>query len=111
MWLAAVRDVAILLLAITSIVIGILLAVMLVQVKKLISLLREEIGPMLGAAGETVGTVNRTAGFLSENVVAPLIKLNSYAVGTREVARTLLLFKRGGAGSGAGEGKASRDNS
>jgi hypothetical protein len=43
MWLAAVRDLAIVLLAVESLVIGVLLVVLLVQLRKLVQMLREEI--------------------------------------------------------------------
>lgn len=94
MWLTAVRDVAILLLAFESIVIGILLALMLIQIRKLIKTLREEIAPILDTANETVHTVHRTADFVSENVIDPVVKVRSYAVGTREAIRSLLFISR-----------------
>jgi hypothetical protein len=58
MWLAAVRDLAIVLLAVESLVIGVLLLVLLVQLRKLVQMLREEIKPMLNSANDTVNTVN-----------------------------------------------------
>ena len=94
MWLAAVRDVAIALLAIESLVIGVLLALMLVQIRKLVRLLRDEIAPILDTAGDTVGTVSRTASFVSQNVVHPLIRVASYSSGTLAAMRNLLLIRR-----------------
>ena len=94
MWLAAVRDAAIVLLAIESVVIGILLALMLVQIRKLVRLLREEIAPILHSASETVDTVQNTTDFVSQTVVNPLIKVHSYTAGTYQALRSLLFIGR-----------------
>ena len=94
MWLAAVRDAAIVLLAIESVVIGILLALMLAQIRKLVRLLREEIAPILDSASETVNTVRSTTGFVSQSVVDPLIKMRSYTAGTWQAVRSLLFIGR-----------------
>jgi len=68
--MASVRDVAIIILAIESIVVGVLLAILTVQVSRLVKMLREEIQPMLEATQETVGTVRGTTTFLSEHLVS-----------------------------------------
>ena len=94
MWLAAVRDAAIVLLAIESVVIGILLALMLVQIRKLVALLRDEIAPILDSANETVSTVQSTTDFVSQTVVEPLIKVRSYSAGTLQALRSLLFIGR-----------------
>lgn len=101
MWLAAIRDVAIALLAIESLVIGVLLALMLLQLRKLVRLLRDEIAPILDTAGETVDTVNRTAGFVSHNVINPLVKVSSYSAGTIEAVRNILHIRRKVSGNGS----------
>jgi hypothetical protein len=93
-WLGAVRDIAIVLLALESIVIGVLLALMLLQLRKLVRLLREEIAPLMNSANETVGTVHDTVGFVSHSVVDPLIKVSSYTTGTVQALRSLLFIRR-----------------
>jgi len=92
MWLAGVRDIAIVLLALESVVIGILLAVMLLQLRKLIRLLREEIAPLLDSANETLHTVKGTTTFVSQNVVNPLIKASSYSAGALQTLRSLFFI-------------------
>jgi hypothetical protein len=92
MWLAAVRDIAIVLLALQSIVIGILLALMLSQLRKLAKLLREEIAPLLDSANQTVGTMHSTVDFVSQSVVHPLIEARSYTSGAVEAVRNLLFI-------------------
>ena len=94
MWLEVVRDLAIVLLALESVVIGVLLCILLLQVRKLVKLLREEIKPLLDSANETAATVQGTAGFVSENVVQPVIKFKSYAAGAKQTLRTLLLLDK-----------------
>jgi len=93
MWLEIVRDLAIVLLALESVVIGVLLCILLIQVRKLVKLLRDEVKPILDSANETAATVQGTAGFVSENVVQPVIKVKSYAAGTMQALRTLFLLE------------------
>lgn len=94
MWLAAVRDVAIVLLALESLVIGILLAVLLLQLRGLVRLLREEIAPMLNSANQTVNTVQGTVDFVSHHVVHPVVKASSYATGVQRVLANLFFIGR-----------------
>jgi hypothetical protein len=89
-----VRDVAILLLALESLVLGILLAVMLVQLRRLVQLLRDDIAPILDSANDTARTVHGTANLVSRTVVEPLVTVRSYATGTREAFRNLLAIRR-----------------
>lgn len=93
MWLGVVRDVAIVLLALESLVIGVLLALMLLQLRKLVRLLREEIAPLMTSANDTVGTVHDTVDFVSHSVVDPLIKVSSYTTGTIQALRSLLFIR------------------
>lgn len=91
-----VRDVAIIVLAIESIIIGILLGVLTIQVYKLVKMLREEVEPMLEATQETVGTVRGTVAFLSEHLVSPVVNAAGYVSGLRQAAKTLAGFRSGG---------------
>jgi hypothetical protein len=96
--LAAIRDVGIALLAIESLVIGVLLAVLLVQVRKLVRLLREEIAPLLTQANDTAHTVKGTVDLVSRTVVNPLVTVNSYAAGMGQALRSLKAIRRRVAG-------------
>ncbi len=87
------RDIAIIVLAVESIVIGILLAVLVIQVIRLVKLLREEVMPILNSTQETVSTVRGTANFMSDHIVQPVVKVSSFAAGARQAANTL--FRRG----------------
>ncbi|MBC7262191.1 MAG: hypothetical protein H5T63_09265, partial [Chloroflexi bacterium] len=65
MTLAVVRDIAIIILALESIIIGIVLTVLLWQVRSLTRLLEQEIKPMLDSMRETIGTVKGTTSLVS----------------------------------------------
>jgi hypothetical protein len=86
---ATVRDVAIIMLAIESLVIGILMVVLLFQIRSLIRLIQEEIRPLLNSANETMGTVRGTAAFMSDNMVTPGLKLMSFFSGARRTLEVL----------------------
>lgn len=94
MWLAGIRDGAIVLLALESVVIGVLILLTLVQIRKLVRVLRDEIKPLLEDAKETVHTVQGTTHFVSENLVNPLIKAQSYSAGVLGTLRQLLSINR-----------------
>ncbi|MFP3895538.1 MAG: hypothetical protein ACLFV5_01700 [Anaerolineales bacterium] len=93
-WLTAVRDVAILLLALESLVLGILLAVMLIQLRRLLKLLREEVAPILDSANDTARTVHGTADLVTRTIVEPVVEVSSYAAGARQALRSLLAVAR-----------------
>ena len=112
MWLTAIRDIAIVLLALESLVIGVLLALMVAQLRKLVRTLREEIAPILDTANETAQTVNRTATFVSRSVVDPVVKVHSYTAGTKEAIRSLLwVSRRLGRRQGGDDGPGPEDGS
>ncbi|KUK97845.1 MAG: hypothetical protein XE06_0287 [Anaerolineaceae bacterium 46_22] len=81
---AQIRDIFIILMALTSLVLGIALVVLIVQLAILINLLQNEIRPILDSTTETVNTLKGTTQFLSNNLTEPVIKLNEY----------LAMFKR-----------------
>jgi hypothetical protein len=80
-----IRDVFIIVVALESLVIGVALIVLIVQLASLINLLQNEIRPILKATTETVNTLRGTAEFLGENVVEPVIKLNGYLAGLKRM--------------------------
>lgn len=90
------RDIAIIVLAVESIVIGVLLAVLVIQVIRLVKLLREEVLPILNSTQETVSTVRGTATFMSDHLVQPVVKVSSYAAGARQAINVLLGRRRNG---------------
>lgn len=87
------RDVAIILVAFETLLIGILLIILIIQVQVLVSLLRNEIRPMLEAINDTLATVRGTTRFVSHHVVSPAIQVASFMAGVwrvlKEIARLI----------------------
>jgi hypothetical protein len=79
-----VRDIFIIFMAFVSLIIGAALVVLIIQIAGLINLLQNEVKPILQSTSETVNTLRGTTEFLSENLVEPVIKLNSYLAGLRK---------------------------
>jgi 4-amino-4-deoxy-L-arabinose transferase-like glycosyltransferase len=84
-----IRDVFIIVVALESLVIGVALIVLIVQLASLINLIQNEVRPILDATNKTVNTLRGTAEFLGENVVEPVIKLNGYLAGLRRMLELL----------------------
>jgi hypothetical protein len=82
---AKVRDIFIIFMALESLIIGAALVVLIIQLASLINLLQNEVKPILKSTSETVNTLRGTTEFLSENLVEPVIKLNSYMAGFKKV--------------------------
>ena len=79
-----VRDIFIIFMAFESLIIGAALVVLVIQIASLINLLQNEVKPILQSTSETVNTLRGTTEFLSENLVEPVIKLNSYLAGLKK---------------------------
>jgi hypothetical protein len=86
---AFVRDLAIILLAVESLIVGIVLIVLVWEVRNLAKLLREEIKPILESADETARTVRGTTVFVSENLVNPVVRISGFASGVMQALRIL----------------------
>lgn len=89
-----VRDIFIILMALESIVIGVTLIVLVVQLASLINLLQNEIKPILKTTSDTVNTLKGTTDFLSENLTNPVIKVNSSVAGAKKLLDLIGLFGR-----------------
>ncbi len=81
---ANVRDIFIIFMALESLLIGAALVVLMIQLASLINLLQNEVKPILKSTSDTVNTLRGTTQFLSENMVEPVIKLNSYLAGLKK---------------------------
>jgi len=94
MELGNARDIAIIILALESIVIGVLLMLLLWQLRSLTRLLQEEIKPMLDSARETIGTVKGTTSLVSETIVSPAVKIGGFVSGVRRALEVMLAIKQ-----------------
>ncbi len=91
---ARIRDVFIIVVGLETLLVGVALVVLLIQLASLINLLQNEIRPILESTGETINTLRGTAEFLGENVVEPVIKLNSYLASIQRVLELMGLKRR-----------------
>jgi NADH:ubiquinone oxidoreductase subunit K len=89
-----VRDIFIILMALESIVIGVALTILVVQLASLINLLQNEIKPILKSTNDTVNTLKGTTAFLSDNLASPVIKLNSSMAGVKKLFDLIGLFRK-----------------
>ena len=87
--LSSVRDLSIIILALESVVVGVLLGILIVQVTRLVRLLRDEVMPILYSTQETLGTIRGTTTFVSDRVVQPVVKVSSYTAGVRQAVNVL----------------------
>ncbi len=81
---ARVRDIFIIFMALESLVLGVGLIILIIQLATLINLLQNEIKPILDSTNETVNNLRGTTEFLSNNMVEPVLKLNEYLAGLRK---------------------------
>ena len=91
---ANLRDIFLIFMAFLSLIVGTALIILLIQLATLINLLQNEVKPILQSTSETINTLKGTTEFLSENLVEPVIKLNSYLAGLRKILDTFNLFRK-----------------
>ncbi len=70
------RDIFIILMALESLLIGLALTILIIQIARLTNLLENEVKPILDSTNETISNLRGTTRFLSDNLVEPVIKLN-----------------------------------
>ena len=83
------RDAAIVFVAFQTLIIGVLLVILMLQINSLVRFLRDEIAPMLETVNETLATVRGTTQFVSHNVVTPVVKWSGYLAGLHRVVREI----------------------
>jgi hypothetical protein len=91
---ATLRDIFIIALALESVIIGLVLLLLVIQVTRLINLLQNEIKPILESMNQTASTLRGTTTFMSEKVVEPVVKISSYVAGTRRAVEVLTGMRR-----------------
>jgi hypothetical protein len=91
---AKIRDVFIIFMALQSILTGLTLVILMIQLARLINLLENEIKPILDSTNETVSNLRGTTTFLTDNLVGPVIKLNEYMAGFTQLLQALGLARK-----------------
>lgn len=89
-----VRDIFIIILAFQSILIVGALAVLIVQIARLMNLLQNEVMPILKNTQETVSTARTTVEFVGSNLTEPVIRLNAYLAAISVLLRELFGIRR-----------------
>lgn len=84
------RDISIIVLAITLIVLDIVLLLLMWQIIKLLTFLLTELKPVLESLQETSSTVRGTASFVSEGVTSPMIDVSAKTAGAKGSVRFVL---------------------
>ena len=88
------RDIFIILLTFEFMLLGFALVILLIHLARLINLLQNEIQPILESTSEAAHTLRGTASFLSQNLVGPVMKINSTIAGFRRAADMLNFGKK-----------------
>jgi len=89
-----IRDIFIIIMTLEFMLLGVAGVILIVQLAKLVNLLQNEIKPILAATSETIDTLKGTSNFLSEKLVTPVIKLNSYLAGIKKFLDLLNILRK-----------------
>jgi hypothetical protein len=82
---AEIRDVFIIFMALVSVVIGVALVILVIQLAVLTNMLKNEIKPILDSTNETVHSLKGTVGFIGDNLAEPVIRFNQYVAGAKRL--------------------------
>jgi len=88
------RDIFIIFMALESLLIGIAIIILIIQLAILTNLIQNEVKPILNATQQTVKTLKGTTVFLSNNLVEPVMKLNEYLAGLKKVLDIIRITKK-----------------
>lgn len=88
----SIRDIVIIFVAVESMIIGLALILLIVQIARLTAIIQNEVRPLIDSGSETVNTLRGTSQFLSDKMVRPVIKINSTFAALR---RAVDLIKSG----------------
>ncbi len=89
-----IRDIVIIFMAVESLLIGLTLVLLIVQLARLTALLQNEIKPILDSTNDTISTLRGTTQFLSNNLVKPVMKANSTASAIRQALGIINIGRR-----------------
>ena len=91
---ALIRDISIVAFVLETFVVLTALVVLVIQLGKLINIIKTGVQPILKTTGETMNSVKGTVTFLSNNLVEPTIRINAGINGVTRAADTILkIFK------------------
>ena len=100
--LRVVRDIAVIVLAAETIIIGLVVLVALIQVWKLVGAVRKHLDRLVGQASEVLGTtadtarnVRGTTSFVADQAARPIIEVLSILNAARQFARAAFSSEHG----------------
>ncbi len=82
-----IRDVFVIVMSLEFILIVGALAILVLQIARLVNLLQAEVKPVLENAQEAVNTAKGTTEFVSNNVTQPVVKVGAFLAGARIFVR------------------------
>jgi hypothetical protein len=95
-WLAATRDVIIIIVALVTLTANILLVVLGVRIWRLVSQVRNETRPIVTSVSQTSETIRGTSSIVGDVIVGPVARLAALSAAAQTLVRSLLTISRGG---------------
>jgi hypothetical protein len=92
---ATIRDIFVILLALESLVVGVALVILIIQIASLINLINNDIRPVVEETRETLNIVKGTSTFIGDQLVKPVIRINGYVAGLVKLAELFSFRKKG----------------
>jgi hypothetical protein len=89
-----IRDLALIFLALEGVLIVLSLAVLVLQIARLVNLLQSEVKPILENTQETVKAAQGTVEFVGDNVAEPVIKVGGFFAGVSVLISNLFGIRR-----------------
>lgn len=89
-----VRDIFIIVLALESLLVGVALIILVIQLAVLTNLIQNEVKPILASTKETVSTLKGTSKFISDKAVKPIISISSFWAGFQKLFEIIGFIKR-----------------
>lgn len=95
-WLAATRDVIVIIVALVTLTANILLVILGVRIWNLVQEVRSEVRPIMSSVTETSDTIRGTTNVVGDVVIGPLARLAALSAAAQTLIRSLLTIGRGG---------------
>jgi hypothetical protein len=95
-WLAATRDVIVIIVALVSLAANVLLIFVGLRLWNLAKVLKSEVDPVLSSAQRTTSTVRETSTLLGDSVIVPVARLAAISAAAQTLVRSLTTISRGG---------------
>ncbi|MBK8025920.1 MAG: hypothetical protein IPK19_32185 [Chloroflexi bacterium] len=89
-----IRDLVIIFLVLEGVLIILALAILILQVARLVNLLQTEVKPMIDSTQSTLSTVRGTVEFMSENVTQPIVRAGGFLAGLSVLLSNLFGIRR-----------------